>query len=121
MDSKSCDFCKRDIGLKIFVNRYIFTSTGANNSLDEDENQKELYDITDIKSQIDEYLSSLEETKFNFINSYKPSSPQASTATSALEASSHDSTNNPEAPLKSLNTIKVTATEASYSYPKHKT
>lgn len=121
MDSKSCDFCKRDIGLKIFVNRYIFTSTGANNSLDDDANHKELYNIADIKSQIDEYLSSLEETKFNFVNSYKPSSPQASTAKSALEASSHDSTNNPEVKVEPLPTIKVTATEASYSYPKHKT
>ncbi|KEC82352.1 MULTISPECIES: T6SS effector BTH_I2691 family protein [Acinetobacter] len=121
MDSKSCDFCKRDIGLKIFVNRYIFSSTGTNIPLDMAENQSELYEIEDIKSDIKEYLSGLEETKFDFINSYKPPSPQASTATSALEASSHDSENNLEAPVESLNTIRVTATKGSYSYPKHKT
>lgn len=121
MDSKSCDFCKRDIGLKIFVNRYIFSSTGTNIPLDMAENQSELYEIEDIKSDIKEYLSGLEETKFDFINSYKPPSPQASTTTSALEASSHDSENNLETPVESLNTIRVTATKGSYSYPKHKT
>jgi len=105
MTAKTCEFCKRDTGLKVFVNRYIFSSTKKNLSIEDAKNQKKLYSLDDSKSTLDYYLSKNNQSSQN--------------STIDFDNNTTDSENDD---FDQLETIKVTASEDSaYSYPLNNT
>ncbi|MCU4437845.1 hypothetical protein KTH93_20540 [Acinetobacter bereziniae] len=93
-----CDFCKRDIGLKIFVNRYIFSKNLRKaDDLENKANQISLYDLSYQKSIVKNYLNPPQATIPFRLNEDKPDG------------------------VTSLSTIKVTAEKpAKYFYSKNK-
>lgn len=114
MSTDTCDFCKRDIGLKVFINRYIFSKTYGTISLDKSEIQKELYNVDFEKADINSYLFSQKNVGMSS-NIFDQSLENNS---DLIDESSKDES---LSKVKPNLHFKILGSLAQYSYPIHRT